>query len=83
MVKALEKDLMLSELTPREQRLHVARQMQQKYKNKLAKEQKDKDDTATSATTVLGIYRVGDGRPNEPPEGAGAPNRPRIDRKRD
>ena len=39
----------------------------------------DTDGTPTSAAANPFIYKRGTGRPDEPPEAAGAPNRPRIE----
>ncbi|MGI0021123.1 MAG: hypothetical protein ACREAY_11700 [Nitrososphaera sp.] len=57
----------------------MARQMREKYERKLATRLKDTEGTPTPAATTPKIYRGGGGSPDEPPEGAGAPNRPKIE----
>lgn len=68
------------------QRMQIARQRQEAYKKRLAGEManelKDTEGTPTPAATTPKIYRGGGGSPDEPPEAAGAPNRPRIEARR-
>gem|GEM_PF-5481388 len=56
--------------------------MHQKYKERPESGLKDTESTPTPAAITPKVYRVGGGSPDEPPEGAGAPNRPRTERKR-
>jgi hypothetical protein len=72
---------MLVPLSPNAQRINIARQAQAKYKE-LPPRLKDTEGTPAPAATTPKVYRGGGGSPDEPPEGAGAPNRPRIEAKR-
>ncbi|MGI0005915.1 MAG: hypothetical protein ACREAO_05680 [Nitrososphaera sp.] len=56
--------------------------MHQKYNERPESELKDAEGTPTPAATMPKVYRGGGGSPDEPPEGAGAPNRARIEKRR-
>lgn len=65
-------------LSPREQILHVAHQKQERYRKGATSTLGDTEGTPTPAATTPFAYRSGGGSPDEPPEGAGAPNTPQI-----
>ena len=53
----------------------------ERYRERLSSVLKDTEGTPTPAAATPKVYRGGGGSPDEPPEGAGAPNRPRIEAK--
>ena len=52
------------------------------YRKSMSSALKDTEGTPTPAAITPKVYRGGSGSPDEPPEGAGAPNRPRIEKRR-